>query len=581
MDNKLEVRTTAETFSDYANLLWRWAWLLVLCALLAGGTAYWVSSRQTPIYEASTLVMINAAPGSQTVTNTSLTTSEQLLATYSKLMTTTTVLDGVAKRLGLPAFPDPGSIDPDSIQVQPILNTQLMTVSVQDTDPTRAALFANTLVQVFSDQIQADQASRYADSKTSLEDQLASLEQQIQTTSDDLAALGNGDSNQSRQAQLQTALAQYRQSYASVLQSYEQIKLAEAQSSSGIIQKDSAVPPDAPIKPKPVLNAVLAAVVGLLLATGAVFLIEFLDDTVRDPQEITRKWGVPVLGTIVSFNSSNGEELITVKQPRSPVSEAFRSLRTNLQFTSVDTPLRTILVTSPSPSDGKTMIVANLACVIAQSDRNVVVLDADLRHPRVHKIFQLTNRVGLTDQFIRIQDNFDGSLKSTEIANLHVITSGSLPPNPSELLGSGRMSEILHQLSSQFDSVIVDTPPVLAVTDALVLATRVDGVLLVVKPSKSKRAALKLAIEQLQHVKANLLGIIVNDVKASRSRYYYYHQGYYNYNNDDRKHVKGNKHSENDSEPDTKPKVAVPDDVVSRLPLLRDINKTKAKKKTK
>jgi non-specific protein-tyrosine kinase len=285
----------------------------------------------------------------------------------------------------------------------------------------------------------------------------------------------------------------------------------------------------------------LAALVGLMVAAGIIFLVEFLDDTIRDPQEITRRWGIPVLGMIVSYKSSAGEELITVRHPRSPISEAFRSLRTNLQFAGNETPLRTLLVTSPSPSDGKTTIVANLASVIAQSGRNVVILDADLRRPRIHKMFQLSNRVGLTDQFIRTQDRFDGSLKSTEVANLHAITSGNLPPNPSELLSSARMSEIFKLLSDQFNTVIVDSPPTLLVTDAMVLAQHVDGVLLVVKPSVTKWAALRQAIEQLQHVKAKLLGIVVNDVNIGRSRYYYY-RGYYK-----QKYGKGYHYAENDT----------------------------------
>ncbi len=521
MDNNLEERTSAETFSDYANLLWHWAWLLILCALLAGGTAYWVSSRQTPIYEAATLVMIDAAPTSQTVTYTTLTTSEQLVTTYSQVITTTPVLEEVAKRLGYPIFPETAVIE-----VKPILNTQLMTVSVQDTDPTRAALLANTLVQVFSDQIRADQALRYADSKTSLEGQLANLEQQIQSTSDELAALGDGDPNLSRQTQLQTALTQYRASYASVLQSYESIKLAEAQSSSGIIQKDPAVPNAAPIKPRPVRDAALAAVVGLMLATGAVFLIEFLDDTIRDPQEITRKWGVPVLGTIVSYKH-DFDVLITAKQPRSPITEAFRALRTNLQYASFNLPIHTLLVTSPSPEDGKTTVAANLASVIAQGGRTVALVDADLRRPRLHKILQISNRVGLTDLFIHPQDHLNGVVKQTEIAGLHALTSGNLPPNPSELLGSERMSIILNQVASHFDTIILDTPPLLVVTDALVLATHVDGVLVVIKPSVTKRAALKHLLEQLLQVKANVIGVVMNDVKINRSRSYNYHGYYY------------------------------------------------------
>jgi non-specific protein-tyrosine kinase len=532
MDHNLEERTTAEAFSSYAILLRHWAWLLILCALLAGGTAYWVSRSQTPVYQASTLVMVEAAPITQTVTNTTVTTSEQLVSTYSKMMTTIPVLDEVAKRLGLPTFPETAMI-----QVVPITSTQLMTVIVQDTDPTRAAQLANTLVEVFSDQIQAHQASRYADSKKSLEDQLASLEQQIQTTTTALAAgSASGNPNQAEQDQLQLSLTQYRQSYASVLQSYEQIQLTEAQSSSGITQQEPAAPPDAPIRPRPVLDAVLAAVAGLILTAGIVFLIEFLDDTIHDPREIMRKWGVPVLGTIVHYNHDK-DELITAKQPRSQISEAFRALRTNLQYASVNLPIQTLLVTSPSPEDGKTTVAVNLAGVIAQGGRKVVIVDADLRRPRIHKIFQISNRVGLTDQFIRPQDQSDGVIKPTEITGLHALTSGNLPPNPSELLSSEKMSKILIQLASQFDMTILDAPPFLVVTDALVLAPRVDGVLIVIKPSLTKRAALKNLLDQLRQVKANVIGVVLNDVKIDRLQPYNYYGYYYDQKYSKKYHV--------------------------------------------
>ena len=189
--------------------------------------------------------------------------------------------------------------------------------------------------------------------------------------------------------------------------------------------------------------------------------------------------------------------MITVSQPRAPVSESFRSLRTNLQFSSVENPLREILVTSASPSDGKTSIAANLAAVLAQGDREVLVVDSDLRRPRMHKVFQVSNRIGLSDYFIRPEDKLSGVVKRTNIPRLSVITSGSLPPNPSELLGSSKLLEVLKILEKHFDTLIMDTPPLLAVTDALVLAPRMDGVILIMNPRNTKRGALKHAIERV------------------------------------------------------------------------------------
>jgi len=292
----------------------------------------------------------------------------------------------------------------------------------------------------------------------------------------------------------------------------------------------------------------LAAVTGLLIAAGVIFLIEFLNDTIRDPEEITRKWGVPILGTIVSY-PHDVDTLITAKQPRSPFTEAFRSLRTNLQFASFNIPIHTILVTSPSPSDGKTTVATNLGSVIAQGGRTAVIVDADLRRPRVHKLLQVSNRNGLSNQFIRDQDNLDGSVKPTEVEGLHVLTSGNLPPNPSELLGSDRMSEILHKLADTYGTVIVDAPPILVVTDALVLAPLVDGVIVVIKPSLTKRAALKNMLGQLHQVHANVLGVVMNDVKISRSHYYNYHYHGYYYS-----HKYGKGYYE--AEPSGKPEVA-------------------------
>jgi capsular exopolysaccharide synthesis family protein len=189
--------------------------------------------------------------------------------------------------------------------------------------------------------------------------------------------------------------------------------------------------------------------------------------------------------------------------------------------------LNSLVVTSASPSDGKTSVVANLATVLAQNEKKVVIIDSDLRRPRIHKVFALSNRLGLSDYFIRSSENLSGVVKKTGTEGLCVITSGSLPPNPSELLNSAKMTEVLKLLASRFNQVILDTPPLLAVTDALVLAPRVDGVILVIDPTKTKRGALRHALEQLQSVNANLLGVVLNNVKIKRSNYYYNRNYYY------------------------------------------------------
>jgi non-specific protein-tyrosine kinase len=257
-------------------------------------------------------------------------------------------------------------------------------------------------------------------------------------------------------------------------------------------------------------------------------LIEALDDTLRDPEEASRQLGVPILGFIARYTIPD-EPPITLAEPRAPVAEAFRALRTNIQFASVDRSLHSLLVTSPSPADGKSTVVANLGVVMAQGGRSCVLIDSDLRRPRIHKLFRISNRRGISELFVQSEINLNGSIQKTEVPNLYVLTSGSLPPNPSELLGSEKMLDIIHQIEGQSDLIIVDSPPVLAVTDASVLAPRMDGVLLVVKPGVTKFMAVKQAVEQLRRVGANVIGIVLNEVEFKRSRYYYksYYYTYY------------------------------------------------------
>jgi non-specific protein-tyrosine kinase len=270
----------------------------------------------------------------------------------------------------------------------------------------------------------------------------------------------------------------------------------------------------------------LAALIGLIFGVGMVIVIELLDDTLS-PDAVSRQLGLPVLGVVARHQTINGKPIVAA-EPRSPVAEAFRSLRTNIQFASVDRPLHTLLVTSPSPEDGKSTVAANLGVSLAQSGRRVTVVDADLRRPQIHKKFGLSNRTGITSVFVQPHPKLNGTVQDTEIANLTALTSGSLPPNPAELLGSEKMFDILGLIGEEADLIVIDSPPVMAVTDAAVLAPRVDGVLLVVKPGATKLAACKQAVDQLQRVGANILGVILNDVEVNRSRYKYaYYKGYY------------------------------------------------------
>jgi non-specific protein-tyrosine kinase len=523
----LETTTFSDDLRRYLALLWHWAWLLIIVTLVFAGLTYYFSQRTIPVYQAATSVLINEAPATRVTDYSAIVASERLAQTYSQLITKQPVLEGVAERLGLKM---PISELKRAIQVQPVRDTTLIEVRVEDIYPQRAADIANALVAEFSKRNQELQSSRYAASKQSLQSQLAQMDEQIQANNDALAALDDVPENKSERDRLEANQTQYSQTYAYLLQSFEQVRLAEAQSTSNVIQAEPAVPPIRPIRPRTLTNTALAAIVGLMLAVGGVFLIEALDDTLRSPEDVTREFGLPVLGLIASHGKD--DRPITARQPRSPVAEAFRSLRTNIQFASVDQPLHSLLITSTSPEEGKSTVAANLSVTLAQSGRRVTLVDADLRRPKVHKVMGLNNQPGISSLFMQPQVVLNGALQETEIEGLTALTSGNLPPNPAELLGSEKMMEIIQNVRKCSDIVVLDSPPVLVVTDAVVLAPRVDGVILVVKPGTTKRLACKQAVEQLQRVGANILGVVLNDVDVKRSSYRYaYYKGYYYTNN--------------------------------------------------
>lgn len=219
---------------------------------------------------------------------------------------------------------------------------------------------------------------------------------------------------------------------------------------------------------------------------------------------------------------NNTSTLITIANPRSPVSEAYRTLRTNLEFTSLDKPIRSMVVTSASPEEGKSTTLANLAVTLAQAGKKVILVDCDLRRPSLHQIFGARNTPGFTDMMRDDTLMSQPPLQQTSVANLSLLSSGTIPPNPAELLASRRMSEVIAALQQHAEIVLFDAPPVIAVTDAAVLSSKVDAVLLVISAGKTKREHAKKAKALLEKVNAHLIGIVLNNVKGEAGLYQYY-----------------------------------------------------------
>lgn len=525
-NNSEEFITTQEIeiidIRQYLWILWRYLWLIALAGVLGAAVAYYVSITQTPIYRSITTILINESAAKNTVTDyTTILASERLTKTYSEMLVKTPVMEEVIHRLNLKILPDDLL---ERVEAQPVRDTQLVKISVEDPNPYLAAAIANTLVEVFSDQIKELQTSRFSESKANLQEQIYAMEAQINQASQELTKLK--EQGASGADALEARLAQYQQIYASLVTNFEQIRLAEAQSATNIIQVEPARADLVPVRPQVLRNTLLAGFVAVILATGLVFLFEFLDDTVKDPDQIIRATELPILATIGRI-SAEKPSLVVQFDPLSPIAESFRRLRTNIRYSAVDEPVRRLLITSPTPKEGKTTVATNLAMILAQDGLRTILIDGDLRRPTIQKLFRSKIDSGLSTLFVHPELSVDLVLKPTNIVGFQVLPCGERPPNPAELLGSKRMSEILSQADTIADMVVIDSPPVLSVIDAAVLATLNTGVLIVIQPGSTKQRDLLQTIEQLRQVKAKILGLVLMDIKARYARYY---RSYYSYN---------------------------------------------------
>jgi capsular exopolysaccharide synthesis family protein len=303
---------------------------------------------------------------------------------------------------------------------------------------------------------------------------------------------------------------------------------------------DTAKEPKEPIKPNKKMNVGLAGFLGILLGVSLVYLLEFIDHTFKKPEDVERHLGLNVIGTVPTFEGGKRgnkkakdekqleeeylKNLITVNDPKAAASEAFRELRTNLQYKSVDKDMRVILMTSPALGDGKTATTVNLAITLAQSGKRVLVIDADLRKPKVHNYFGIKNSEGLTNILATDKELKKSMIQQKEgIDNLFIIPSGPIPPNPSEILSSDRMRRFIDKLRSDYDVIFIDTPPVGQVTDAAILTGITDGSIIVVASGQTRIEMAKRAKKAMVGINANIVGIVLTKID-NRSLYYNYYR---------------------------------------------------------
>lgn len=328
-----------------------------------------------------------------------------------------------------------------------------------------------------------------------------------------------------------------KQMYNLLVKRFKEASITEDMKTGNIRVVDRAEIPETPIKPRRRLNILLAVIVGLTVGTMLAFFFEYMDNTIKTPEDIKKYLGIPYLGPVPAIDHDMGEkdedvaELVAVQTPKSTASEAYRGLRTSLLFSSAEAQPRVILVTSAGPREGKTLTCTNLAVTLAQAGSKVLLIDCDMRRPRVHHIMKIGRDKGISNILAGTSED-NRILFRTKFANLDVVPCGPIPPNPSELLGSNRMVKLLEAFRKRYDKIVIDSPPITAVTDASVLARVADGVIVVIRFSDTSRDIVLNGLEQLKAVNATVLGAVLNGVDMGNNGYYYYQYYYYYYGED-------------------------------------------------
>lgn len=581
---------------NYLQILKRWIWLLVLCTLLGIVGGYVVSRLVKPAYQATTKILISKDLSDQNSQFAAMT-PQQLIDAYVQLLSSTSVVDEVSRRLNT-------AIDIQNIaQIQQVRTTPVIQIIVEDSDPQRAASIANMLVEVLIDQ--TTQASGYASTEASLknrisqvQDQIATLQTQFNQISDEtlqsqlkqvndqltslqdqisqlsaeigpLSSLKYPTTEQSSQlaekqaqlVQLQSQFNQYQQIrvnlnyfgkptsssssagndlrlqllqstidhyqtiYLDLVDNLQTVQAAHLRSNPTISQIEKATSPLEPVRPRPLIYSLLAGVVGLLLAVGIVFISEYMDDTLKTIQDVQQVLEIPVLGVVNMQSLTDAAKGIAVPwQLNYDASEAINALRTNLEFTFAQSSLKTLLLLGITESgEGKTNIAADLAVSYAQSDSRVILLDADLRNPSAHRYFGLDNENGFSDLLADDSKTEEVVKKVEGLDRLTVITSGnaSLAPvlDGITLTRPNKIVKILNLLKKQSDVLIIAAPSV-SIADSWVLASKVDGVLLVIQPRGTHPSEARRLLEQLHRAKATILGAVLYHTPSNLTDYY-------------------------------------------------------------
>lgn len=501
----------------------QWWWLLLLSPLIGGFTAHYVGSQRTPLYSASATLFIS--PGRLTPDNyNSILASQNVVQTYATLAQSAPVLHAAAQDLGLPSV---------SVSTSAGENSLFMNISAVDTNPERVAAIANAVADEFITYIHQQSEAQTAEVRGKIDAQIKAINETIAEIDKQIAQLqadGGPKTDTDRQdlQSLQENRDGLKQDESQLRITARQIDVEMATSQTRLSVTSPAVAPSAPFAPQTRRSTMLGAFAGLMIAIAAVALLEYFDNSVRTSIELNQLTGSAHLATIAIAQKvqSGGRQVYVLSEPKSPSAEAIRLLRANLEFAAAARPITSLVVSSAGPGEGKSTLTANLGVVMAQAGFETIIIDADLRKPTQHEIFGIGNDRGLTTLLSHPQLDWQSVAVGVAVPGLALIPSGPVPPNPAELLSLHHLDALLDRVNASADVVLLDTSPVLAVSDPLFVSAKASGVLLVCRAGRTRRDALRRAAASFHQGGIRLVGIVLNQQKARDETAYNYH-GYY------------------------------------------------------
>lgn len=499
---------------DYLGVARRRKWTIVATTMLVGGTALAVAVFETPRYRASAELLISPK-GSETLFSPDggavFSDPRRAVATEIKVLTSSAVEDQVARRLG----------STEQVTASGSPEDNVVTVRAVDEDPQRAAEIVNTYIASYIAYRREASVQDSANAQAEILRKVEEKQRQIEL----LDAQPGPRDTPDRVAE-RTSLVNQQNLFREQL---DQLQVSASLNSGGAQLITPGTAPDDPFEPRPVRSAITSLVLGLMVGTALAFLIDYFDEALRTIPDVERATqGLAVLGVIpLAPRGRNAQApgTVTRTDPGSPAAEAYRSLRTSIQFLSLDAPLATLQLTSARSSEGKTSTVTNLAVAMADTGQRVVLVDCDLRRSRAHEFFGLSNELGFTSVLLG-ELPLSAALQDVPgVKGLRLLASGPRPPNPSELLSGRRAEEVLSAVRADADVVLIDSPPVLPVSDAVALAARVDATLVVVDAASTKRKSVQRAMELLRRVDAPVIGAVLNCARAEDAYGYGYGYG--------------------------------------------------------